>query len=103
MSKEVVRLLRALSLVLQIVWDIEKVEQHSICCFEKLVWAGVKKGLKAVMQPDKAGQIHSGFKQMEEKSQSCENAWQAFIHGRASHARCKLCVPQPEAPNSLIY
>ena len=45
-----------------------------------------------VLQPIKAGQIHSHFWGTEVKARSRGNAWHTFIHVRASHACCKLRV-----------
>ena len=54
------------------------------------------------LAPVKAGQVHSRFWRMEQKSRSCGDAWRAFIRGWAIHARCKLPVPQPGAPTPLL-
>ena len=48
-----------------------------------------------------AGQVKSGFGQMEENSRSRWDVWHAFILGWVSHARCRPCVPPREVLTPL--
>ena len=53
-----------------------------------------------VLQPFKTGQVHRGFRQMEEYMQSCGNVWHAFILGWGKSctlqaACCTMEVPIP--------
>ena len=42
-------------------------------------------GFLGILQPFKAGQVHSGFGQMEENSWSHGDVWHAFIQGKSIH------------------
>ena len=56
-----------------------------------------------VLQPIKAGQVHSRFREMEGNAQSYGDALHAFIHGWASHAHCKLHIPRVRSSYLLKY
>ena len=60
-------------------------------------------GFLGILQPFKAGQVHSGFGQMEENFQSLGNAWHAFIQGWGNPCMLQAACHATGSSNSLIY